>query len=51
MPFVKDYGILIMNTFEPLKEIDIRQMLERSSDASGAVDPISIWLIKECNSN
>ena len=38
----------MMDTFEPFTESDIRQLLNRSSNAFRAVDPIPTWLVKDC---
>jgi len=48
MPLVEESCMSMMNTFEPVTEIDLRQLLKRLSNAFCAVDPMSTWLLKDC---
>ena len=38
----------MMDTFEPFTETDIRQLLNKSSNAFCALDPMPTWLVKDC---
>jgi len=38
----------MMATFEPFTEIDIRQLLKKSSNAFYAVDPMPTWFVRIC---
>ena len=47
-PLVEESWISMMDTFEPFRENDIRQLLKRSSNNFFAVDPMATSLVKDC---
>jgi len=48
MSLVEQSCISVIDIFDPFTETDIRQLLERSSNAFCIVDPMPTWLMIEC---
>jgi len=47
-PLIEESWMSMMDTFEPFSEIDISQLLKRSTNAFCAVDPMPTWPMKDC---
>ena len=48
LSLVEESCISMMDTFEPFKETDIRQLLKKSSNDFCAIYPMATWLVKYC---
>jgi len=46
-PLVEESCMSMMDTFDPFTEIDIGQLLKRSSNAFCAIDPMPTWRMKD----